>query len=348
MDLDLLKEIVQARKSVDQAILATICRTQGSTPRKAGAGMLVFNDGMIKGTIGGGSAEAEVQKVALSILEMRKSLVYHLNLNQDFAAEEGMVCGGNMELILSPIENEGFWEELLRRSNSGEEMVIVTGLSRKQELTGKKAAIFKNGTMVGNLKLIDILKGNDGSVCPSQPDEKIIEIRDKDEIIEVFVEPIIQSKKLIVLGGGHIAVPLVKIASILGYKTIVVDDRYLFANKERFPEASEVLCMSFGEALAGLRLDNQSFVVIITRGHRYDLECLKKVAGSRAAYIGMIGSRRRVSGVLKHLLDSGFPREAVQGIYTPIGLDIGAQTPEEIALSIMAEVVKVHRVGKAE
>ncbi len=164
-----------------------------------------------------------------------------------------------------------------------------------------------------------------------------------------LMEPFSPEERLIVLGGGHIALPLVQFASTLGFNVTVVDDRLSFANKGRFPDASEVLCLPFGQALESLKVSQKDYVVIITRGHRHDALCLRSLlTGTEPGYLGMIGSRRRTAIVKETLSDEGFDRERLNRVHTPVGLSIGAITPEEIALSIMAEVVSVKRLGKGD
>ena len=153
---------------------------------------------------------------------------------------------------------------------------------------------------------------------------------------------------LVIVGGGHIGKALSTIGELCGFSVVVVDDRPDYANQERFPEADRVICGDFAEVLGELPIDANSYIVTVTRGHKHDEISLRQVAGSAAAYVGMIGSKRRVGAVLQHLIDDGLDEEAVRRVHTPIGLDIGAETPEEIAVAIMAEVVQVRRGGSGK
>lgn len=150
---------------------------------------------------------------------------------------------------------------------------------------------------------------------------------------------------LLIVGGGHIGKALATIGDLCGFSVVVADDRPDYANPERFPEADRVICGDFAEMLRDFPIDANTYVVTVTRGHRHDEMALRQVAGSPAAYVGMIGSRRRVGAVLQHLIDDGLDPEAVRRVHTPIGLDIGAETPEEIAVAIMAEVIQARRGG---
>jgi xanthine dehydrogenase accessory factor len=159
----------------------------------------------------------------------------------------------------------------------------------------------------------------------------------------LLAEPYFPESRLIVLGGGHIARPLCEFAAKCGFAVTVVDDRPSFANTQRFPEANRVLCESFDRCFPLLNINKSTFVVIITRGHRHDLDCLRQVLKLDTAYTGMIGSRRRVRAAMAQLLDEGYPKDKLDAVRAPIGLDIGAETPEEISISILSELIKYKR-----
>lgn len=165
---------------------------------------------------------------------------------------------------------------------------------------------------------------------------------------EVFIEIFLPRPTLLIVGAGHIAVPLARMGKLLDFEVVVLDDRASFANRERFPEADRVIAAGFEATLRDFPITSNTYIVLITRGHQHDVESLREVIDSPAAYIGMIGSRRRVWAVFKLLHQEGMPVEKLRRLYAPIGLDIGAQTPAEIATSIISEVVKVHRGGGVE
>ncbi|AGA70670.1 xanthine and CO dehydrogenases maturation factor, XdhC/CoxF family [Desulfitobacterium dichloroeliminans LMG P-21439] len=170
-----------------------------------------------------------------------------------------------------------------------------------------------------------------------------------DSPLELFLDPITPTHRLIILGGGHIALPLVQMGKLLHYEVTVIDDRPSFANKGRFPEADQVICQDFRSALQELTFDKSTYVIVVTRGHRYDQTCLEEALKQpQAAYLGMIGSRRKVATIVSNLRENGYSQVVLDRVYTPIGLDIGAQTPEEIAISIMAEMIMVDRYGRMD
>ncbi len=159
----------------------------------------------------------------------------------------------------------------------------------------------------------------------------------------VLIEPYFSKPRLIILGGGHIAKPLAEFGAKVGFSVVVADDRPSFANPGRFPEADEVICDSFENCFSRLDIRKSDFIVIVTRGHRHDGVCLHSSLDYNPAYLGMIGSKRRVKAMKEELLNEGYPQEQIDSINSPIGLDIGAVTPEEIAISIIAQVISFRR-----
>ncbi|WP_352420611.1 XdhC/CoxI family protein [Proteiniborus sp.] len=166
-------------------------------------------------------------------------------------------------------------------------------------------------------------------------------IEDKEEVI--LIEPYFPKPRLIILGGGHVAKPVAELGAKIGFSVVVVDDRPSFANPGRFPEADEVICESFENCFSQLNIRKSDFVVIVTRGHRHDGICLRNTLSYNSAYIGMIGSKRRVKAMKEELLNEGYSKEQIDSVNAPIGLDIGAVTPEEIAISIIAQVISFRR-----
>lgn len=172
-----------------------------------------------------------------------------------------------------------------------------------------------------------------------------LEARGGADAYEVMIEIIEAPVTLLICGGGHIGLSLATIGEHVGFSVTVMDDREMYANRERFPMADRVMSGDFAEMLAGFPIGSNTYIVMVSRGHKQDETCLRSVVDRGAAYVGMIGSKRRVSTVLRHLAEEGISVEALERVYTPIGFDLGAETPEEIAISIIAELIAVRRGG---
>lgn len=359
MELDLMKDLLSLGDASQDVALVTIIRTLGSTPRNAGTKMLVLPDGRIFGTIGGGCGEAESKREALEVLLDTKSpKKFRVDMTNDLAAGDGMVCGGVMDVFIDFIGHEdGYTRQILSQYMSSLEkkenplLVTITGVDGgNKDLLGRKMVFLSRKKEAGDLLVGDLTE---------KARELFERVRGKREPkletistggiagIELLFEPSFLFPHLMVLGGGHISKPLVSMASILGYQTTVVDDRPAFADKDRFPKGTQVICQEFEYFLKDLEVSPNTFIVIVTRGHQYDLDCLREVMGKPAAYIGMIGSSRKVKAILAKLESEGFSPEKLKAVYTPIGLKLGSETPEEIALCILAEIVSVWRSGDA-
>ena len=253
---DVFEELVRLRRAGQKCALATIIQKTGSVPSFQSAKLLVREDGSILGTIGGGCIEAEVWSAAREVIQTEKPRRLSFSLDSEAAYDNGLICGGQME---------------------------------------------------------------------------------------VYVEPVMPQPRAFIFGAGHISRSLSKIASAAGFATVIVDDRDSFANRERFPEAEAIHAGEYESVFPLLAVNQSSYLVIVTRGHRDDMRVLRWAVGTEARYIAMIGSRRKVIGVVRELEREGLPREAFEKIFSPMGLEIGAQTPEEIAVSVVAEMIAVRR-----
>jgi len=246
-------------------------------------------------------------------------------------------------------------EELIRIQEEGGAGVLATVVETTNNGAlepGENLLIRDGKPVVGTIRderLVEaILKEADARLKEEKSKLVSLELPDNGGKVEVFFEVLPAPPKLIVVGAGHIAVPLVKFAKLLDFHVTVLDDRILFANRERFPGADDIRVGDMAAELKGLPLTPSTYIVLITRGHKYDDPCLREIIHSQAKYIGMIGSRRRIKALFeKFRNEEKIAEEILQRVYAPIGLDIATETPEEIALSIMAEIVKVRRGGEA-
>lgn len=344
-----------------EAALITVTSVLGSTPRKPGAKMLVFADGTTVGTIGGGCGEAVGRREALNVIATYTSKIYKLDMTAEMAEEEGMVCGGIMELFIDYLGFQSSMEQTILnreylsaiKEATNPTLVTVIGALDKQ-LIGKKLFIKNTGDVIGDLGIEELNKiAQENAIIGEKSFQpQLIGLDSEFEpcvssvrkaAYRLLIEPLSAVVQLLILGAGHIALPLATMAKIIGYEVSVVDDRPSFANSARFPIADTIICDDFERALEAININPQTFVVIITRGHRYDKVCLEKVINQPASYIGMIGSRKRVKALLAELEKEGVPNNLLQKLYSPIGLRIGAETPEEIAVSILSELIKVQR-----
>ena len=260
MNHEVFAALGEALKNGEDVALVTIVSANGSTPQRVGAKMLVYADGRVVGTIGGGCYENEALWKAREALQTRKATTARYELADDFAAESGLICGGQME---------------------------------------------------------------------------------------VFIEPIEPAPTVYIFGAGHVGQFVARVAHEAGFRVHVVDDREKFANRERFPDAAEIIVDDIPTWLANSSLPSSAYAVVVTRGHRHDLDALRALAPRNLRYLGLIGSRAKVKRIYDVLVEDGsVPTERLETIHAPIGLDIGAVTPQEIAVSIVAELIAIRR-GKS-
>lgn len=246
-------------------------------------------------------------------------------------------------------------EELVKIAEQGEAAVLVTVVEITgggQIQPGAKCLIRDGKALVdtiGDARVVAALVRESDSHARAEKSQLVsLAIPDSTIKLDVFFEVMPAPPRLIVVGAGHIAVPLVRIAKVLDFHVTVIDDRLLYANRERFPDADEVLTGDMAQMLKEMTLTPSCYIVLITRGHAYDEPCLRNIIHSKAKYIGMIGSRRRIKACFQRFRDEEkVTEEAIERIYAPIGLDIATETPAEIALSILGEVIKIRRGGKA-
>lgn len=326
--------------------------------------MLVLRDGRIFGTIGGGCGEAEVCREALSALDSLSPTTYIVNMTNDMAEEEGMVCGGKMEVFIDILgeginEDKKLMQSYISSLVNNEDPVLATVVDCSDlagTSPGSKRFVSLSSKVTGDhgsskidrltLELVNQIRSENKPrlITTSHAD---ITLND-DSRLRLFIDPAPLKLKLLILGGGHISLPLSTMAKLLGYHVTVVDDRPFFANNSRFSTADRVVCNDFVQAIRQIDIDLNTCIVIVTRGHRHDKLCLKEILNYPNMYTGMIGSKRRVQSLLSELEEQEVPPEYLQKVHSPIGLNINAETPEEIAVSILAELINVHRGGTAQ
>jgi xanthine dehydrogenase accessory factor len=246
-------------------------------------------------------------------------------------------------------------EELIRIHDQGAAAVLATVMEvqGKADISpGAKCLVREKEVVrhtIGDARAVEAIRAESVKRLATEKSQLVaLDLPESGAKLEVFFEVMPAPPKLIVVGAGHIAVPLVKMAKVLDFYVIVIDDRILYANRERFPDADEVLVGDMAQMLREMTLTASCYIVLITRGHAYDEPCLRVVLPTQAKYIGMIGSRRRIKACFQRFRDEDkISEELIGKVYAPIGLDIATETPAEIAMSILAEVIKVRRGGGA-
>lgn len=347
--MDAIDRLPEYSSSQTGCILATIIATSGSTPAGALSKMLILEDGTrAVGTVGGGCMEGDVLREARRLCAEHRADVLTFHLNEDEVIQ-GLICGGSLDVLIEPVaaDQRALYENLRTIRNSGEDCVIAT------HVDGQGGIAFKGIVRPDNenekQSLTEYWKENQGSASPHMQEflQRIL-IRSQGERLplaggELILEPVTGRPHLVVFGGGHVSLYITRTAAMAGFRVTVVDDREQFANKERFPEADETIAAEYYDAFKKLVLTPNSYVVIVTRGHRSDEEILGKVCALPLKYIGMIGSRRKVLTTFRNLMKDGLARDLLEQVHAPMGLDIGAATAEEIAVSIVAELIHVRR-----
>jgi len=348
---EVIKEAVSLLEKGEPCVLATVVRTRGSTPQKPGAKLLVRKDGSGVGTLGGGCVEGDIWFAAKEIMRHRGGPEFKdYYLNEDIAARDGLVCGGTMYFFLDPLWKANsylpYGREILQAYDGGSVvgMATVVRASEPQRM-GARLMLREDGSTQGSLGNPELEKLALESI------RKVADLGNNDSILtadgtELFIEGYTTPPTLVIMGGGHIGKATAVVAKTLGFRIYVVDDRPEFANAERFPEAEAVVVADYSQGLDQVPINANTYIIVATRGHRQDDYALEAAIGTPATYVGLLGSRRKTLLIYKHLLKKGHSPEVLRRVRSPVGLDIAALTPEEIAISIMSEIIMVRRGGK--
>ncbi|MHB9150366.1 MAG: XdhC family protein [Thermoleophilia bacterium] len=353
------EEVLQILETGERVAVATLMARRGSAPGSLGAKMLVRRDGGTAGSIGGGCVEAEVWDAARAAMDSGEVGVLSYRLNSQEMAESGLICGGNVEILVEPLEASHLpvIRGIVEAERTRSPVLVATtvpaiGSSGDAADAGAGAA----HTRAGRFKVLLTAAGD--VVGPGSESAPIDDLRDHWRRLppaatrllaregagagpRVLLESVAPPATLVIFGGGHLSGEIVPLAKRVHFHVTVVDDRPMFANRDRFPEADEVLMSEFEEAFDRIPIDDNTFVVIVTRGHLHDRLCLEKSLATDAAYIGMIGSKAKIKKTYDALVEEGVPRERLEQVHSPIGLFIHARLPEEIAVSVVAELIEV-------
>lgn len=338
---DLEREVASGKAVAYTALV----ETRGSTPQKAGATMLVFPDGSQSGTLGGGCVEAEVKRRALRLLDTGTPELLTFQLDDNYGWDDGLICGGRMKMLVDPLRpgtDISYFETINRQLAAGApctEAIIVDTEKAGGGQAGDRYLVDGAGQIIAS------------RAQGSRPDSVLTAIRPVQSRPRPYVEqgisclPFLERCRLLIVGAGHVGQKVAELAAQVDFDVWVVDDREEFANSERFPEASRLLVGPIDSALSGLEIDNRTYCLIVTRGHNHDEEALYHLAETPAAYVGMIGSRRKIKLIFDDLLAEGISRAALERVTAPLGFDIGSQTVAEISISIVAELIAHRNLG---
>lgn len=336
------QSIYQKLEQGESIVLATILSQAGSTPRTAGTKMMVCSDGKIAGTVGGGLVEAEAMKAASGIFKTGIAEIKDFNLTSAIADSMDMICGGRLKILLERIEANPTNLELFRTLLSGlqnkERSLLVAALEPQGETSVRieRCLIRADSSAHGDLSLPESLRQSLIEEFRKQRAPLVIKLENR----QLLIEPSFAAGTVFLFGAGHVSQAVAALTRMVDFQTVVLDDREEFANRERFKEADEIKVLkTFEDAFSGLEIDRDSFVVIVTRGHSHDKTVLEQSLRTSAGYIGMIGSRRKRDILYQKLLSQGFTQDDINRVHSPIGLTIAAETPEEIAVSIVAELI---------
>ncbi|MFC1876562.1 XdhC family aldehyde oxidoreductase maturation factor [Thermodesulfobacteriota bacterium] len=338
-----IEELCQILKQHQPVVMATVLSHQGSTPRGTGSRMLVLAGGEIIGTIGGGKVEAEVMQTASELFDSETSQIRSFDLRTRPDLDDlDVICGGQMtiliEYIQATVENIDVFQELQTTLKQGQNSLMIASLEQTSNKVrvGKRCHIQKNGKISDNCPYPE----TDLHQLAAQAGETQIPVVLSAGEQEYLIEPYTMTGTVFIFGAGHVARQVAVICKMVGFTTVVLDDRKEFANPDRFPDADQILVLdTFEGALQELSMDADSYIVILTRGHRHDQTVLSQALKTGAGYIGMIGSRKKRDTIYRNLLDDGFTPKDIDRVHSPIGLGIQAETPEEIGVSIVAELI---------
>lgn len=303
--------------------LATVARRRGSLPMSATAKLLVTAGGARLGTIGGGCLEAEVIERCHDVLERRAVLVSEHTLNAELAGDYGLTCGGTATIVVEPVFPDPVlarvWSEAVASVAAGERRLMITGLDWSPQVVKRLDAA---GAL--DEDALDLLP----HLAP-----------------DTLTELVAGYPRLVVFGGGHVGGAIARAAHVAGWRVTVVDDRAEFADRARHPTAERLVTCDWHDVGTTLDLDSATYAVVATRGHQHDALIMDQIARADLRYLGMLGSRRKVALTWELLVGWGVPPERLAGVHAPVGMPIGADTPEEIAVSVVAEMIGVRRAG---
>jgi xanthine dehydrogenase accessory factor len=333
---DILPELDRWHAENKPSALATVIETWGSSPRRAGAKMALTPDGKISGSVSGGCVEGAVFEAGVEVLKSNRPQLLHFGVADETAWEVGLACGGSIDIFVKPLDRE-FFEALRAVVRKEESAVVATIVRGPDDLLGKEMLVHESGQVTGALgaQLDEAIVQLAGTALAAGESRRALVKED----VEVFFEVILPPPTLIAVGGVHITIALIALAKTLGYRTVVIDPRTAFGNADRFPHVDRLISLWPEEAFQQIPITRSTAIAMLTHDPKLDDPALKIALPSPAFYVGALGSKTTQAKRRQRLLGEGLTEEQLDRLYGPIGLQIGAGTPEEIAVSIMAEIV---------
>jgi xanthine/CO dehydrogenase XdhC/CoxF family maturation factor len=346
--IDIINAFDKARDEGKNTALATVVHVEGSSYRKEGARMLITEDGELTGAISGGCLEGDALRKALFVMQEKKAklVVYDTSNEDDVEVGYQLGCNGIIQVLIEPINNDDLVnpisllkEAIANRSKA----IIVTVFSLKNNSSQKGTCLLlkEGGTIMETIhdkSLLDKLTV-DVSTALQNSQSSIRKYVYDDNELTAFINTLKPQVTLVLVGAGNDAMPLVKMGEVIGWKVVVVDGRANYANKKRFSSGCQVMVSKAEEIFSSIEIDEQTMFVLMTHNYNYDLAVLRQLVLLNARYIGILGSRNKLNRMIEELSAEGIDaNKELTNVYSPVGLDIGAETPEEIALSIMAEI----------
>ncbi|MEX2599908.1 MAG: XdhC family protein [Dehalococcoidia bacterium] len=337
------EEAAKLTKEHQEFVLATVVDTKGSTPQKPGATLLVRADGSTVGTLGGGCVEGDIWFAAKEALRERTGPLHkEYYLNEDIAARDGLVCGGSMyfyiDPVLAPDNFADLSSDITNAYEGGPSLAIATIVQSNRLTMGARIVVREDGAATGTLGDAALDAQAIAAARDVMPMGKNTRVR-TEHGDEVFVEGYTAPASVALVGGGHVNLQVAKVAQLLGFRVMVTDDRREFANKDRFTMAEAVSVAPYDQGLGQLPINANTAIVIGSRGHHFDDLALEAAVRTPASYVGLLGSKRKTVLIYESLLKKGISLDRLKLVRAPVGLDIGGRSPEEIAVSIMSEIV---------
>jgi xanthine dehydrogenase accessory factor len=345
---DIIKAYDEAQKLGKQTAVATVVHVEGSSYRRPGARMLIEDDGQLTGAISGGCLEGDALRKALLVMtEKRSRLVTYDTMDDDDAKfGVGLGCNGIIQVLIEPIDisNPDNPIQYLKKVNEKRQTAALVTLfslqDRKDPQYGTCLLLKEDGDIVQHIPVLKDVLLVDANEALINQNSSFKNYTSDDHDITAFIEVIRPPVSIIIIGAGNDVVPVVNMADILGWETTVVDGRANYAKKERFMSACQVLVAKPENALEQIAIDEQTVFLLMTHNYNYDMAMLRQLLGKNVAYIGMLGPKKKRERMLNELKEEGsnFTEQQLSVLHSPVGLDIGAETSEEIALSILAEI----------